>query len=355
MLKFLFAIAAAALVAVLGFVIDAQSRTPVVHPRLDPATLSIYAPGRVEGASPETELRPQLAGRVVRVLVADGDLVEEGQLLVELDESQYRCAVALAAAEVELAEAQLERLLNGAHHEERSEAAALFRAKQAELERARLAWKRLDELRQAQAISQQEADNQRTLVEALQGEVAAAKARLDHLEAAARPDDVRIAQARIAAARARWELAKVDLARCELRAPMRGEILDVGVEAGELSGPAAEEPAVVMADTISGPLRVRAFVEELDAPRVKIGMTAAVTADGLPGRQFRGRVVRLSPRMGRKQIWSDRPTERFDTKTREVWIELDSGEGLVVGLPVDVVIEPKAGDVVDYRSPEETR
>jgi len=352
MLKFLLVIAAAALVAVLGFVIDAQSRAPAVHPRPDPATLSIYAPGRVEGASPETELRPQLAGRVVRVHVAEGDLVEGGQLLVELDESQFRCAVALAAAEVELAEAQLERLLNGAHHEERSEAAALFRAKQAELQRARLAWQRLSELRQAQAISQQEADNQRTLVEALQAEVAAAKARLDHLEAAARPDEVRIAKARIEAARARWEAAKVDLERSRLRAPTCGQILDVGVEPGELTGPDAAQPAVILADTISGPLRVRAFVEEFDAPRVKIGMTATVTADGLRGRQFRGRVVRLSPRMSPKQVRSDRPTERLDTKTREVWIELQSGEGLVVGLPVDVLIDAK--DAAD-REPSEVR
>jgi len=352
MLKFLFVIAVMALVAVLGFVIDAQSRAPAVHPRLDSATLSIYAPGRVEGASPETELRPQLAGRVVRVLVADGDLVEEGQLLVELDDRQYRHSVALAAADVELAEAQLERLLNGAHHEERSEAAALFRAKQAELQRAQLEWQRLSGLRQAQAISQQQADNQRTLVEALEAEVAAAKARLDHLEAAARPDEVRIAKARIEAARARWELAKVDLERAQLRAPTRGQILDVGVEPGELTGPDAPRPAVIMADTISGPLRVRAFIEELDAPRVQIGMTAVVTADGLPDRQFHGRVVRLSPRMSPKQIRSDRPTERFDTKTREVWIELHSGEGLVVGLPVDVLIDAK--DAAD-RAPAEAR
>jgi len=343
MLKALFAIAGAALVALLVFVIDAQSRAPVVHSRLDPATLSIYAPGRVEGAGPETELRPQLAGRVVRVLVKEGDVVEENQVLLQLDDRRYRLAVALAAAEVELAEAQLERLLNGAHQDERSEAAALFRAKQAELERARLAWQRLSELRRAQAISQQEADNQRTLVETLQAEVAAAKARLDHLEAAARPHDVRIAKARIEAARARWELAQVDLERTDLRAASRGQVLDVGVEPGELAGPETPQPVIVTADTISGPLHVRAFVEELDAPRVRVGMTATVTADGLPGREFRGRVVRLSPRMGRKQVRSDRPAERFDTKTREVWIELESAECLVVGLPVDVVIEAASG------------
>ena len=84
----------------------------------------------------------------------------------------------------------------------------------------------------------------------------------------------------------------------------------------------------------------RAFVEELDAPRVELGMPARITADGLAG-ELRGRVIRLSPRMSRKRLWSDDPAERYDTKTREVWIELDEAEeGLVVGLRVDATLEP---------------
>ena len=56
-------------------------------------------------------------------------------------------------------------------------------------------------------------------------------------------------------------------------------------------------------------------------------------------RSFPGRVVRLSPRMDRKTVWSDRATERYDTKTREVWIELQPGPPLVLGLRVDVTID----------------
>ena len=45
--------------------------------------------------------------------------------------------------------------------------------------------------------------------------------------------------------------------------------------------------------------------------------------------------------MDRKKLWSDRPSERSDTKTREVWIELQPGPPLVVGLRVDVKIDTK--------------
>jgi hypothetical protein len=93
-----------------------------------------------------------------------------------------------------------------------------------------------------------------------------------------------------------------------------------------------------MADTSR--FRVRAFVEELDAPNVRVGQQAVITVDGLPGREFHGPVTRLNPRMGPKTLWSDHPTERQDTRTREVWIDLDEPtSGLVLGLRVDVFID----------------
>ena len=132
----------------------------------------------------------------------------------------------------------------------------------------------------------------------------------------------------------------MQLDRTRIHAPCRGQIQDVDVEAGELTGPDSAQPAIVMVDTTR--FQVRAFVEEIDAPRVEIGMAATVRADGLPDREFQGRVVRLSPRMGRKQLWSDHPAERYDTKTREIWIELDESKSLVVGLRVDVMIDPRS-------------
>ena len=328
------------IVVTLGLMIDARSTAPV-HRSEDPAGRSlVYALGRIEGSAPETELRLQLAGRVAEVLVAEGQFVETGELLLTLDDRQYRHEVALATAQLDLAKAQLQRLLNGAHTQERTEAAALYRAKRAELERARLSWRRISELSEAHAISQQDADNQRTAVDALKAEVEAAKARLMRLEAPARPDEVRIDKARVDAAEARLELAKVQWEWTKLRCPNRGRILKVDVGVGELTGPKSAEPAIVMAETSR--YQVRAFVEEMDSPRIQVGMAATILADGLPGQEFTGRVVRLSPKMSRKELFSDQPAERYDTKTREVWIALEEHEGLVIGLRVDVMIDPEA-------------
>jgi multidrug resistance efflux pump len=330
-------VALISMVVIAGLAIDVQSHTPAARPERAPESSRIFAAGRIEGATPEIELRPQLAGRIVRVPVHEDQVVNEGDVLLEVDDREYVQETALAAAELALAEAQLSRLLNGAHPRQRNEAEAMLRAKQSELERAEIAWKRIELLYHEKAIAAQEADNQRMLVAGLRGDVDAARARLEFVRAEARTDEVQIERARIRAAKARLESAKVQEDRTRLRAPRRGQVLKVNGEVGELAGPATTQPAVVLADTSR--YFARAAVEELDAPRVVLDMAAKVTIDGLPGQEFQGRVVRLSPRMDRKTLWNDRATERQDTKTREVWVELEQAGPFVVGLRAEVVME----------------
>ena len=338
MTKFVAIIAGLTLVGVLGLVIDAHSRVPAVRPEIPPGECTIFATGRVEGATPEIELRLQLPGRVEELPAREGQLVEKGDLLVRLDDRQYREGVALAAAELALAQAQLGRLVNGARPQEVAEAAALHRARLAETELAQRSWDRTSKLRETRVIVEQEADSDRSRLAALKAEVEAAKARLELLEAPPRQDELHMEQARVQAAKARLELARVQLERTELRAPCSGQVLKIDAEIGELTGPDSADPVVILADTST--VRIRAFVEEMDAPRVGVGMAATVVTDGLPDRRFQGRVVRVSPRMDGKQIWSDQPAERYDTKVREVWIELEGEVPLVIGLCVDAVIDP---------------
>jgi len=328
-----------AAVAALGVAIDIQSSAPVVRPERPADPSQVFASGRIEGATSEIELRPQLAGRITQVPIGEGQVVNEGDLLLQLDDQQYRQEMALAAAELVLADAQLERLLNGAHPQQRGEAAALYHAREAELKRAEITWARTEQMWRDKAISQQETDNQWMQVTMLRNEVEASKARMAFLESNARPDEVRIEQARITATKARLELAKVQAERTRLLAPCHAQVLKINGKVGELAGPASIEPAIILADTSR--YYVRAFVEERDAPRVEVGMPAKITMDSLGDQKLSGRVVRLSPRMDRKSVWSDRATERYDTKTREVWIELQPGPPLVLGLRVDVTIDLK--------------
>jgi multidrug resistance efflux pump len=341
---------AVVVIAAIGLAIDSRSRASVVHPVVQPGQGAIFATGRIEGASQEIEMRFPIMGQVKGVLVEEGRKVRKGDTLLSLDDDQFRQEVALAEADVDLAQARLERLKNGAPTEERNEAAALCRAKLAELADAQRSSKRLSRLSVDRAVPQQQAEQQEAKVASLSAEAEAAKAHAQSLTVPARDDEIRIHQAQIEAARARLELAKVQLARTQLQAPCDGEVLKLNVRLGELAGPTSGEPAVILADTRS--FRVRAFVEEMDASRVKVGMPAKLTVDGLGQETIAGQITRLSPRMGRKQIWSDQPAERYDTKTREVWVNLPQGKNLVVGLRVDVLIDAasaglSSGDRID--------
>ena len=77
----LIAVALLAAVAALGVVIDIQSSTRVVRPERPAESSQIFASGRIEGATAEIELRPQLAGRITHVSVAEGQVVNEGDEL----------------------------------------------------------------------------------------------------------------------------------------------------------------------------------------------------------------------------------------------------------------------------------
>lgn len=342
MTRYAIFLVAVLLVIVLGWAVDSQSRIPTQRNAAAAKNHVICAPGRIEGQTEEIELRPHLLGRVADVLVEEGQTVRKNDVLVALDDAEYRHEMALAAAQVKLAEAQLERRTNGARPEERREARSLADAKRAELEAAELSWKRIDQLLQKRTISQEEADDARTRVAALRSELAAARARVELLEAPARADEIAMDRAAILAACARLELAKVRVERTKLRAPCDAQILRVDVEAGELASAESPEPAIVLVDTSR--YRVRAFIEEMDAPRIRPGMEATIYADGMPQCELRGRVARLSPRMTRKQLYTDDPAERYDTKTREVWIDLEPCEALVVGLRVDVVVRADDGE-----------
>ena len=88
----------------------------------------------------------------------------------------------------------------------------------------------------------------------------------------------------------------------------------------------------------SSVLRARAEVDETDVARVRVGQPAYVTAGAYGSRRFSGRVVRVGNLLGRKNVRTERPSERVDTKILETLIELDSGRQLPAGLRVDAFI-----------------
>ncbi len=83
---------------------------------------------------------------------------------------------------------------------------------------------------------------------------------------------------------------------------------------------------------------MRVEVDETEVGRVSVGQKAYVTADAFPGQKFWGQVIRAGEQLGRKNIRTDEPAERVDTKVLEALIELYPGVQLPIGLRVDSFI-----------------
>jgi hypothetical protein len=85
-------------------------------------------------------------------------------------------------------------------------------------------------------------------------------------------------------------------------------------------------------------LRVRMDVDEADVSRLALGQSAYVTADAYGDQKFWGHIVRIGQELGRKNVRTDEPTERVDSKILETLVQLDNGFSLPVGLRVDAFV-----------------
>lgn len=297
----------------------------------------IAGPGRVEPRSEEVQVGAEVPGKVVAMLVDEGDVVAAGDLLARLEQRDYAARVAAAAARVRVADAELLRLTNGARQEERREADAAAAAAAVERNHARNHMERARRLFDGGVIPRQELEDAERGFDVAAARSAAAAEHAALVGADARPDDRARAEAAVALARASLDEARSLLAKTEIRAPIGGTVLRRHKLAGEsatLEGP--DTAIVTLADTAV--LRVRMEVDERDVAAVRVGQHAWVRADGFAPARVAGRVVRVSPMLGRKRLRTDEPSERIDTKVLDALIELDSGVSLPIGLRVDAFL-----------------
>jgi HlyD family secretion protein len=297
----------------------------------------IAAPGRVEPISEEIKVGTEISGKLKEILVEEGDRVQAGQVIAVLENSDYRARVASAEARLRQAEAELRRILNGARHQERLQAQAGVEEAEAVLENARIEMKRRQSLYRDGFISREEVDRSEREYQVAKARYEASLQHQALINAAAREEDRSKAQADVALARAQLDEARARLEKTMIRSPLTGVVLRKYLKTGEsVISDAPHMPIITVADTTI--LRVRVDVDETDVGKIRIGQRAYVTADAYAGKKFFGRVVRIGQILGKKNIRTDEPSERVDTKILETLVELDPGTELPLGLRVNTFI-----------------
>ena len=206
---------------------------------------------------------PKIAGRLEKMLVDIGDVVQGGQLMAVLDDDEYRQQVMQAQAELEVARANLQEGRDMLENTERE-------------------YRRIVNLRKKKITSESELDTIDAKYKTYQAKLRVAKAQLTQKEA-------------------ELNMAKVRLAYTQIKVPQNhsSSLRVVGerfVDEGAML--ASNNPIVSILDI--GTLTAVIHVIERDYPKIQPGLEATAATDAFPGRTFPGRVIRIAPLLKEK-------------------------------------------------------
>jgi HlyD family secretion protein len=292
-----------ALVAAGGFLFLRPPQVAVARAEQRDVVPAVQGVGTVE-AKTVVKVAAKITGRLVAVLVDQGDPVRAGQIVARLDPAEHEAQVQQAEATAQrarLAVASQEVQLSKVRASIESAEAALARVRAAE-SLSRVNAERWRQLHREGGVSRVEMDIRVTEAatatqdvrsaeaqrRAAEAELAVARASLDTLR-----QEVRVAEAGLAATRAR-------AADTEIRSPLDGVVVLRELESGATVNPGTA--ILKIADPQSGWVTVH--VDEREVGAVRVGDPADVSLRSLPGQSLRGRVARI-------QRESDRVTEQL--------------------------------------------
>jgi HlyD family secretion protein len=234
----------------------------------------------------DAQLGFKVPGRVVERLISEGDRVKAGQLVARLDDVEQQEQLALRRAELAGAEASLAALVAGSRPQEIAAAEATLRSAEADRDRARLDCTRQTELRGKDAIADRELEASQAQLKVAEARTAEAAERLQLVREGPRAEDIAQGRARVDQARAAVALAGTQLDNTRLVSPLTGVVLSHNIEPGEFVS--AGTPIVTVADTAH--VWVRAYVNQTDLGRLRLGQKVGVRTDTFPDKTYEGTV-----------------------------------------------------------------
>jgi membrane fusion protein (multidrug efflux system) len=245
-----------------------------------------------------TPLSAKVEGYVKSVPVNDFQQVKAGELLVEIEDSDYRARVAQAEADLAGAEAAIQNLKSrkAQQHAQIEDAAATVEATAADVERTRLEAARQRTLLATTYGTQQKVEQTDADAKRFAATLARNQADLDGQKRQLAVLDTQELQLRAdaKAKRAALDLANINLGYTRIVAPVAGEVSERGVRAGQYAHAGTQVNAVVPLDN----LWVVANYKETQLTYVAVGQRAEIRVDTFPGIVVNAHVESIAPASG---------------------------------------------------------
>ena len=330
-------------------------------------TRAISALGRLEPQGEVVKVAsPSTLGssRIIKLMVKEGDLVKQGQVIAILDsydrsvatlrqsqgqaqESDRNLAKVRAGAKNGEIVAQQGNVLAAASNIKSTEANTA--RIQAELEIAVRDYNRFLQVYKEGAISQTVLDTYRLRVETLRGQFVQAqqqtqqaKFQLSQSEGTlssvseVRATDVQFAEAQLQTAILNIEKAQVDLDLSQVRAPINGQVIKINTKVGEV---VSQTNGVIDLGNTSQ-MYVVAEIYETDIGKIKVGQTATIVSEAFQG-EIAGKVDSLGLRIAKNDVLGTDPAAKTDVRIIEVKIKLDDSKKVsgLTNLQVRVKVE----------------
>jgi len=272
----------------------------------DPGGTVLSATGYIV-AHHTINVNSKVTGRLSWIGVEKGDKVKEGQVLVRLEDQEFRAAYEQAKGAVENAQAYLEELQHGSRPQEIQQAQHNLDEARATLVNDKLTLDRTRELAASGVVSRQQLDDATAKFEADQQRVNSLQKAFELEKIGPRPEELLRAQGALTQAQGQLDYAKSQLDATVIRAPVTGTILDRTAEKGELitaqfASAAAGGPqgsVVSLADL--NDLQVELDIAQADFARLSPNQKGIVTTDAYPDKQYDGQIAQISPEANRQK------------------------------------------------------
>ena len=278
-----------------------------IQPEPQPEQI-VYGSGRIE--ADEVRVAPQLSGRLLENRAREGDSLRAGELIARIDPLDYELQASQAAA-------QRTAALRAAAQVDAQISLAVHHAGTAQSDLARY-----EALRRDGWVTVPQLDARRNAYVAAASQVRVL--RQQRAQAGAQSD---VATQSLA-------LARSQLSRTMISAPLTGRVLERLAEPGEVV--AAGQPIAVLANLDR--VRLRVFVSERDLGRLRLGAPARIRVDAFPDRTFDARVARVDA----QAQFTPRDVHMEDERARTVYgvtLEALNPDGLLKpGMPADAWI-----------------
>ncbi len=254
-------------------------------------------------AAHKIEVASKVNGRVAWIGVDKGDKVQAGQVLVRLEDDEYRAQVEQEQGQLANLQAKLAEDQHGSRPEEIQKARADVDEAKADLADAKVSLDRTRQLVQGGVLAKQSLDDAQAKYDGDDAKVAGLQRTLDLAVLGPRKEEIDQVRGQIEQARGALAYAQNQLDNTVIKAPVSGTILDRNVEKGEfistgfVGDKGAKGYIVTMADL--NDLQVELDITQSDFPKLGPQQKGIVTTDAYPDKKYQGAIEQVSPEADR--------------------------------------------------------